>query len=68
MDHQHKIINITNTSHVLFNVCKCDIFRCSDVCGVFVVVKCSLCEVLGVCVAIVYLFCHANVDAKYSAS
>ena len=39
-----------------------------DVCGVFVVVKCSLCEVLGVCVAIVYLFCHANVDAKYSAS
>ena len=27
--------------HVLFDVCKCDVYVCSDVCGVFVLVGCS---------------------------
>ena len=28
--------------HVLFDVCKCDVFVCFDVCIVFVVDECSL--------------------------
>ena len=27
---------------VLFDIYKCDVFKCLDVCGVFVVVECSL--------------------------
>ena len=35
--------------HVLFDVCKCDIFVCFYMCGVFVVVECSSFLLSGCC-------------------